>query len=146
LRHGGWMRHPAAADGPTRRYRTKSWKWRAAGDSKSKSDGSTQLLGWQALAGNLALDAAAQIRLFGKLKLARCARAGRRAGHFYVRAEESLLIRCYLQGNKREGAFGVRRNWPRCGLAGGQGAILRLCASCIAPKPFPAAISVSDLH
>jgi len=49
----------------------------------------------------MALDAAVRIRLFGKLKLTQCARAERRAGHFYVRAEERLIFRCYLQGNKR---------------------------------------------
>jgi ribosomal protein L39E len=34
------------------------------------------------------VDAAVQIRLFGKLKLAKCARAERRPGFFCVRAEE----------------------------------------------------------
>jgi len=41
------------------------------------------------------VDAGMQIRLFGKLKLAKCARAERRPGHFYVHAEERLFFHCY---------------------------------------------------
>jgi hypothetical protein len=40
----------------------------------------------------LALDPAVQIRLFEKLKLAKCARAERRPGLFYFRAEERLFF------------------------------------------------------
>jgi hypothetical protein len=40
----------------------------------------------------MALDAVVGIRLFGKLKLTKCARAERRAGHFYVRAEKRLFF------------------------------------------------------
>jgi hypothetical protein len=54
----------------------------------------------------IALDAAVRIRLFGKLKFTKCARAERRPGHFCVRAEERLFFRCYLQVNKRR--FGAR--------------------------------------
>ncbi|HWF94950.1 MAG TPA: hypothetical protein VG291_08355 [Xanthobacteraceae bacterium] len=41
------------------------------------------------------IDAAAQIRLFRKLKLTKCARAERRAGLFCVRAEEHLSFLCH---------------------------------------------------
>jgi hypothetical protein len=40
----------------------------------------------------MALDAVARIRLFGKLKLTKCARAERRPGHFCVRAEERFFF------------------------------------------------------
>jgi hypothetical protein len=41
------------------------------------------------------VDAGMQIRLFGKLKLAKCARAERRPGFFCVSAEERLFFHCY---------------------------------------------------
>ena len=54
------------------------------------------------------LDAAGQIRLFGKLKLAKCAQAERCHGHFYVSAEERFFFRCYLQLNKHRALRSAR--------------------------------------
>jgi len=56
--------------------------------------------------GELAIDAAAQIRLFGKLKLAKCARAERRPGHFYVRAAKRLFFSLLFTSETSAGLWG----------------------------------------